>query len=142
MADACMPEKFYELARPMLPAEKEIGPQGGRRPTAHRTVLRVIWFVLVTSCRWKDVPQDARGLVEWKQRMDEVYPREHTHHLHDLAAFTDAELLGLARKYGAQFVVIDRTRARRPIGLPRIYPLLREDNDSFDVYRVPPQANP
>ena len=58
MADACMPEKFYELARPMLPAEKEIGPQGGRRPTAHRTVLKVIWFVLVTSCRWKDVPQE------------------------------------------------------------------------------------
>ena len=32
MADACMPEKFYELARPMLPPEKEIGPEGGRPP--------------------------------------------------------------------------------------------------------------
>ena len=32
MADACMPEKFYELARPMLPPEKEPGPQeAGRR---------------------------------------------------------------------------------------------------------------
>jgi len=58
MADACLPEKFYESARPILPAEKEIGPQGGRRPTAHRTVLKVIWFVLVTSCGWKDLPQE------------------------------------------------------------------------------------
>jgi transposase len=58
MADACMPEKFYELACPMLPPEKEPGPQGGRRRTPHRTVLKVIWFVLVTGCRWKDVPQE------------------------------------------------------------------------------------
>ena len=57
MADACMPEKFYELVRPMLPAEKEIGPAGGRPPKRHHTVLKVIWFVLVTSCRWKDVPK-------------------------------------------------------------------------------------
>jgi transposase len=58
MADACMPEEFYELARPMLPPEKEIGPQGGRPATGHREVLKVIWFVLVTGCRWKDVPQE------------------------------------------------------------------------------------
>lgn len=58
MADACMPEKFYELASPMLPPEKPIGPQGGRRTTSHHIVLKVIWFVLVTGCRWKDVPQE------------------------------------------------------------------------------------
>ena len=58
MADACMPEKFYELARPMLPPEMEIGPKGGRPPKAHHIVLKVIWFVLVTSCRWKDVPKE------------------------------------------------------------------------------------
>jgi transposase len=58
MADARMPEKFYELARPMLPAEKEPGPQGGRPPVEHYIVLKVIWFVLVTGCRWKDVPKE------------------------------------------------------------------------------------
>ena len=58
MADACMPEEFYELARPMLPPEKEMGPLGGRPAKCHRSVLKVIWFVLVTSCRWKDVPQE------------------------------------------------------------------------------------
>jgi transposase len=58
MADACMPEEFYELARPMLPPTKEIGPEGGRPSKSHRTVLKVLWFVLVTGCRWKDVPQE------------------------------------------------------------------------------------
>jgi transposase len=53
-----MPEKFYESARPMLPAEKAIGLQGGRPSKTHRVVLKVIWFVLVTGCRWKDVPQE------------------------------------------------------------------------------------
>jgi transposase len=58
MANARMPEKFYELARPLLPAEREPGPQGGRRPIKHEIVLKVIWFVLVTGCRWKDVPRE------------------------------------------------------------------------------------
>lgn len=58
MADARMPEKFFELAYPMLPVEKEIGRAGGRPRTTHRIVLKVIWFVLVTGCRWKDVPQE------------------------------------------------------------------------------------
>jgi len=51
MADARMPEKFYELALPMLPSQKEPGPDGGRRPIGHYRVLKVIWFVLVTGCR-------------------------------------------------------------------------------------------
>lgn len=58
MADACMPERFYELARPLLPPETEPGPQGGRRQVKHYTVLKVLWFVLVTGCRWKDVPKE------------------------------------------------------------------------------------
>jgi len=58
MADARMPEVFYETVRKYLPKEKEPGPQGGRRPIPHRTVLKVIWFVLVTGCRWNDVPPE------------------------------------------------------------------------------------
>lgn len=58
MADACMPERFYALVCPMLPAEERPGPQGGRPPIGHCSVLKVIWFVLVTGCRWKDVPKE------------------------------------------------------------------------------------
>lgn len=73
--DARMPEEFYESVLKFLPEEQEPGPQGGRRTTRHRTVLKVIWFVLVTGCRWRDVPlelgccgETARTrLQEWEQ---------------------------------------------------------------------------
>jgi hypothetical protein len=91
---------------------------------------------------WKDIPQDARGLVAWKQVLQEIYPRDREHHRHDLAAFSDAELLALARKHRASYIVIDRTRADRRIDLPHVYPLIREENTSFDVYRVPEQSPP
>jgi len=86
---------------------------------------------------WKDVPQDARGLIEWKKRMDEIYPRETVHHEHDLAAFKDSELIDLARKYGATYIVIDRTKARRRLALARVYPGGNEVNASFEVHWVP-----
>ena len=58
MADAQMRKKFYELAFSILPEEREIGSRGCRPRTTHRIVLKVIWFVLVTGCRWKDVPRE------------------------------------------------------------------------------------
>lgn len=58
MTDARMPERFYELASPMLPAEKNPSSMGEQPPIRHRIVLKVIWFVPVTGCRWKDVPQE------------------------------------------------------------------------------------
>jgi hypothetical protein len=91
---------------------------------------------------WKDIPQDARGLVAWKEILDELYPRDREHNRQDLAAFGDAQLRQLATKFGARYIVIDRTRADRRIGLPHVYPLVREENSSFDVYRVPEQAQP
>ena len=86
---------------------------------------------------WKDVPQDARGLVEWKQALDEIYPRDRAHRRHDLAAFSDDELIALARKYGAQYIVIDRTRAQPADRPAASLSAVREDNPSFEVYRVP-----
>jgi hypothetical protein len=85
---------------------------------------------------FKDVPQDAASLLEWKRRLEALYPRDPAHRQFDLAAFTDAELIALARRYGAAYLVVDSKRAMRRIGLPRLYPAVREDNPSFEVYRV------
>lgn len=90
----------------------------------------------------KDVPQDALGLLEWKQRLEEVYPHDQEHHLYDLAAFSDDELVDIARRYKATYILVDRTRSRRRIGLPLVYPLLVEENPAFAVYRVPEPASP
>jgi hypothetical protein len=85
---------------------------------------------------WKDVPQDAAGLIEWKKRLAEVHPRDRAHHECDLAAFSDVQLVALAKKYNAAYIVIDRARSRRRIGLRKVYPIAAEENGSFDIYRV------
>lgn len=86
---------------------------------------------------WKDIPQDARSIVAWRRALDELYPAIDSHWREDLAAFTDDELVALAHKYKCQYVVIDRTRSQRRIELDRVYPLYREENPAFDVFRVP-----
>lgn len=91
---------------------------------------------------WKDVPQDAQGLLEWKRRMDLIYPSDKEHHRHDLAAFTDQELLDLAREFRAQYLIVDLTRAQRRIGLPQLYPQPAQQNSSFAVFRLSTPVGP
>ncbi|MDX1944552.1 MAG: DUF6798 domain-containing protein [Pirellulaceae bacterium] len=91
---------------------------------------------------WKDIPQDARGIVAWERARSEVYPASLAHRRHDLGAFTDAELVALAHKYGATYLLLDQSIAGRPILLPKVYPLAGETNDSFTVFRVPARVGP
>jgi transposase len=58
MAKAHMPDEFYDLICHHLPPEQPIGLKGGRPRIGHRLVLKVIWFVLVSGCRWEDVPYE------------------------------------------------------------------------------------
>jgi transposase len=58
MATAHMPDEFYGLVSHHLPPEQPVGPHGGRPPIPHRIVVRVLWFVLATGCRWEDVPAE------------------------------------------------------------------------------------
>src|ERR1700679_1357144 len=74
MASGCLPEGFYDLVSHHLPPEVPVGPKGGRPRIMHRVVLKVIWFVLVTGCRWEDVPSEMgcsgrtahRRLRQWE----------------------------------------------------------------------------
>ena len=58
MAQARMPDAFFEIAVHHLPPEQEVGPAGGRPAISHRVVMNVLWFVLATGCRWEDVPPE------------------------------------------------------------------------------------
>ncbi len=53
--DARWPDAMYDFVKDLLPPQAAPGPQGGRRPIDHFTVLKVIWFVMTVGCRWKDV---------------------------------------------------------------------------------------
>src|SRR4051812_24682303 len=56
MAQARMPDAFFELAAHHLPPDRAVGAEGGRPRIDRRLILNVLWFVLVTGCRWEDVP--------------------------------------------------------------------------------------
>jgi hypothetical protein len=87
---------------------------------------------------WKDIPQDATGLVEWREILSEVFPPEG--YGSDPAANSDAELKAIAKKHGASYLVIDRTRVTRPIGLPRLRPDDEPLNPTYAIYVISPPA--
>lgn len=104
MASSRMPSEFYDLVIHHLPPEQPVGPQGGRPPIPHRTVIQVIWFVLITGCRWEDVPLELgcsgrtahRRLRCWEEQG--IWDRLH------------ADLLGLLRqtdKLDPHLVIVD-----------------------------------
>jgi transposase len=73
--EARMPEEFFAHLDRQLPPEEPVGPDGGRPRIGHKTVMKVIWFVLSTGCRWQDVPQELgcsgrtahRRLRQWEE---------------------------------------------------------------------------
>jgi hypothetical protein len=81
---------------------------------------------------WKDVPQDAREMVAWWQRIQDVFatgrpPPDHWYR--SLAELGEKRLRGLGAKYHAQYVITER-----------IEPLLHLDvvysNRSYVIYRL------
>ena len=107
--DARMPEEFFEELKPLLPPETPIGPQGGRPQVNHRTVMKVVWFVLCTGCRWHDVPQEMgcsgrtahRRLRAWEE--SGVWDRLH------LKLLTWLRKVG---KFDPSLVIIDSVTVR------------------------------
>ena len=85
MASAQMPDEFMEELEAHLPPEQPVGPKGGRPPIAHAAVMRVIWFVLCSGCRWEDVPAEMdcsgrtahRRLRQWEELG--IWDRLHMH---------------------------------------------------------------
>src|SRR3954453_16963677 len=94
MANARMPEGFFEIVSHHLPPEQAVGPQGGRPRVEHRIVMRVIWLALPPAPRWEDVPPELgcsgrtahRRLRAWEEAG--VWDRLH------------ADLLRLLRRAG------------------------------------------
>jgi len=112
-------------------------PEGARFLTPRRQQTFKWYAGRPEVATWKDIPQDAASIVAWRQTLAELYPPDPAHWQEDLAAFSDEQLVALARKYNCQYIVIDRTRSQRRIALPSVYPLFREENPAFEVFRVP-----
>jgi transposase len=99
-----MPEEFFRELEPHLPPEKPIGLRGGRPMIGHQTVVKVIWYVLTSGCRWQDVPLEMgcsgrtahRRLRQWEEIG--IWNRLHIRLL---------ELLRKAGKFDPEIAIID-----------------------------------
>lgn len=56
MAGTRMPDAFFAEPESLLPPEEPVGREGDRPRVSHRTVVKVLWRVLSTGCRWEAVP--------------------------------------------------------------------------------------
>lgn len=100
MAGARMPDAFFAELECLLPPEEPVGREGGRPRVPHRAVVKVLWYVLVTGCRWEDVPLELgcsgrtahRRLRRWNEAG--VWDDLHMHFLRLLrkAGILEAEL--------------------------------------------------
>lgn len=88
---------------------------------------------------WKDVPQDAPGIVDWWQRKKAVYPREVERD--GLAALGEERLRELATEYGFRYVIVDRRPGSEPLRFPRVFPFAGPAT-AYEIYRVSPPDVP
>jgi hypothetical protein len=86
---------------------------------------------------WKDLPQDARAIVEWWNRLEEIYgspaPDVQGKWVDSLSELDPEKLRRLGAKYGARYLL---TEADPPLALPRRY-----QNNSYAVYDLGDKAD-
>jgi hypothetical protein len=81
---------------------------------------------------WKDVPQDAKSLLEWRRRMQTIYMTdlpEGPRWYDPLAVVGAKRLQELAAKYDADFIITERTDPL--LDLEVVY-----QNSSYVIYRL------
>jgi hypothetical protein len=79
----------------------------------------------------KDVPQDARSIVEWQRRIKEIYYtiiEGQEQPLDSLGILGTERVRELAKKYGASYVLMDRGQL---LSLPVVY-----WNEEYVIYRI------
>jgi transposase len=107
-------EALWKQIEPLLPAEPEPSPKGGRPRVSNRQALAGIVFVLRTGVPWQSIPREMncgsgstcwRRFAEWTQLS--VWPR-----LHTLILST----LGRGGKVNLSRAVIDSASVRAAFG--------------------------
>lgn len=88
---------------------------------------------------WKDVPQDAAGIVQWWERKQAILTPEVSRH--GLAAIGSKRLSELAEQYHFQFILTERATADQQLDFERLFPPANVSN-AYEVYRVPNRAAP
>jgi hypothetical protein len=87
------------------------------------------------TANWKDMPQDGKRIVEWWDRLNEVFgtksndPKERWHD--SLAEAGVEHLQKMAAKYGAQYAVVEVNPDLPKLPLTPVY-----ENEAYAIYKL------
>src|SRR5260221_14714681 len=107
MATGLMPAAFFDVVKPLLPADRAVGASGSRPRVRNEVAVRVIWYMLTTGIRWHDVLQAMGCSGRTAHRRLRAWQAQ------GLWAAVHAKLLALlngAGKLALDTVVIDSTQ--------------------------------
>jgi hypothetical protein len=86
---------------------------------------------------WKDIPQDARSMVEWFHRLRNIFYyqlADQSEPLDSVGGLGTRRAVEMAQLYGADYIVTDQDH---PLALKAVYPNREHPNDEYVVYAVP-----
>jgi hypothetical protein len=84
---------------------------------------------------YKDIPQDPKGLLEWRDRLEVVREMARKGGIWMLPK---TKLLELQKKYRFTYVILYKSGVHKPLPFERVYPTLEQENRHYEVYRLPP----
>lgn len=82
----------------------------------------------------KDVPQDARSMVEWFHRLNDIYYYQvpaGVEPFNSVGELGTERAIQMARRYGARYILSDQDH---PLALTPVYPTREHPNDEYVVY--------
>lgn len=82
---------------------------------------------------WKDIPQDAAGIIEWWRRKQAILTPEVSRH--GLASLGTARLQELADEYHFEYLLTERLEPRQKLDFPRVFPPANVSS-FYEIYRV------
>jgi hypothetical protein len=98
-----------------------------------RTSQTFKWYAARSElATWKDLPQDAQGILEWQRRLQDLYGQDEILGGWGYKSLVDVpveRLCAVGQKYGAQYVIAE---AEPPLQLPRLFA-----NWAYAVYQLP-----
>lgn len=85
---------------------------------------------------WKDIPQDSNGILDWSQRLIELYEPQRRYE-NGLMSYSDEQLRLFAKKYGADYLMVPQRHvdlAAVPTTLKQVYPADPESKSTYVVF--------
>lgn len=108
-------------------------PADARFLTPHQACTFKWYTGRAEVVNWKEIPQDARAIIEWQRRLNDIYGTMDTEGNPALFIWPDelpkAKILQLSKKYQFRYI-ITANRARMPF--KRLY-----ENQRYAVYEIP-----